>query len=212
MHGSWFQAHDAFATASQGTIQDRKEEHLVSSDKAIIAARKLLEKAIRDVQEEGIPPTWPGSPAKPLSSSIGDLGMIPNASDWKDYTKALELEARESCHEALQNASDRRGFYVLSKPEPETKERHNEDKERHDFQNRSGINPRDYRAGARRRFVNQVLRCAGEPTYGLADFRSRKSAQRPPPIGINGDVYGGMRAPVKWVRDGWISLTNRRRW
>ena len=43
-----FQAHDAFATESQGAIQDRTEEHLVSSDKAIVAARKLLLKAMTD--------------------------------------------------------------------------------------------------------------------------------------------------------------------
>ena len=46
-----FQAHDAFATESQGKIQDRTEEHLVSSDKAIVAARKLLLKAMADVAE-----------------------------------------------------------------------------------------------------------------------------------------------------------------
>ena len=46
-----FQAHDAFATESQGPVQDRTNEHLVSSDKAIIAARKLLLNGIRDVKE-----------------------------------------------------------------------------------------------------------------------------------------------------------------
>jgi phthalate 4,5-dioxygenase len=46
-----FQAHDAFATESQGTIQDRTQEHPVSSDKAIIAERKLILSAIKDVQE-----------------------------------------------------------------------------------------------------------------------------------------------------------------
>jgi len=46
-----FQAHDALATESQGPIEDRTNEHLVSSDKAIIAARKLLLNAIRDVKE-----------------------------------------------------------------------------------------------------------------------------------------------------------------
>ena len=46
-----FQAHDAFATESQGPVQDRTSEHLVSSDKAIIAARKLMLNAIRDVKE-----------------------------------------------------------------------------------------------------------------------------------------------------------------
>jgi len=46
-----FQAHDAFATESQGPIQDRTEEHLVSSDKAIVAARKLLLAGMADVGE-----------------------------------------------------------------------------------------------------------------------------------------------------------------
>jgi phthalate 4,5-dioxygenase len=93
--GHGFQAHDAFATGSQGTIQDRADEHLVSSDKAIIAARKLLEKAIRDVQEGRDPDHVARDPSQnrfPHLLVISD--MIPNTSDWKDYTKELELEAR----------------------------------------------------------------------------------------------------------------------
>ncbi len=46
-----FQVHDAFATESQGPVQDRTEENLVSSDKAIVAARKLILNAIKDVQQ-----------------------------------------------------------------------------------------------------------------------------------------------------------------
>lgn len=45
-----FQAHDAFATESQGVVQDRTEEHLVTSDKAIVAARKLLLNGMRDAK------------------------------------------------------------------------------------------------------------------------------------------------------------------
>jgi phthalate 4,5-dioxygenase len=93
--GSGFQAHDAFATASQGAIQDRTEEHLVSSDKAIIAARKLLEKAIRDVQEGREPPHVIREPSQnrvPHLLVISD--MISNAGDWKEYTRKLEAEAR----------------------------------------------------------------------------------------------------------------------
>ena len=45
-----FQAHDAFATESQGAVQDRTSEHLVSSDKAIIAARKLILNGMRDAK------------------------------------------------------------------------------------------------------------------------------------------------------------------
>ncbi|MGB7947248.1 MAG: hypothetical protein WCH75_06170 [Candidatus Binatia bacterium] len=37
-------------------MQDRTEKHLFSSDKAIVAARKRLEQAIRDVQEGREPP------------------------------------------------------------------------------------------------------------------------------------------------------------
>jgi hypothetical protein len=93
--GSGFQAHDAFATASQGAIQDRTDEHLVSSDKAIVAARKLLEKAIRDVQERREPPhviREPGQNRFPHLLVISD--MIPDTGDWKEYTRKLEAEAR----------------------------------------------------------------------------------------------------------------------
>ncbi len=45
-----FQAQDACVIEGAGKIQDRTKEHLVSSDKAIVAARKLLLKAIEDVK------------------------------------------------------------------------------------------------------------------------------------------------------------------
>ena len=93
--GSGFQAHDAFATASQGAVQDRTEENLVSSDKAIIAARKLLERAIKDVQAGREPPHLIRSPGQnrfPQLLVISD--MISDDSDWKEYTKNLESEAR----------------------------------------------------------------------------------------------------------------------
>jgi hypothetical protein len=93
--GSGFQAHDAFATASQGKIQDRTEEHLVSSDKAIVAARKLLEKAIWDVQEGREPPHVIREPSQnrfPHLLVVSD--MISNSGDWKEYTRSLEADAR----------------------------------------------------------------------------------------------------------------------
>lgn len=93
--GSGFQAHDAFATASQGAIQDRREEHLVSSDKAIVAARKLMEKAIKDVQGGKEPPHVTRNVAEnrfPQLLVISD--MVPAGGDWRGYTKTLETEAR----------------------------------------------------------------------------------------------------------------------
>ena len=93
--GTGFQAHDAFATASQGAIQDRTEERLVSSDKAIVAARKLMEKAMRDVQEGKDPPHVIRSAAENRFSHFLVISdMIPTSSDWRQYAKDLEAEAR----------------------------------------------------------------------------------------------------------------------
>jgi hypothetical protein len=48
--GSNFGVHDAYATESQGSIQDRTNEHLGKTDLAIAAARRLIFRAIADVQ------------------------------------------------------------------------------------------------------------------------------------------------------------------
>jgi phenylpropionate dioxygenase-like ring-hydroxylating dioxygenase large terminal subunit len=93
--GYGFQAHDAFVTTSQGAIQNRTDEHLVSSDKAIVAARKLLEKAIRDVQEGREPPHVIREPSQnrfPHLLVISDV--IADTEDGKAYTRKLEAEAR----------------------------------------------------------------------------------------------------------------------
>ncbi|MGH7767797.1 MAG: Rieske 2Fe-2S domain-containing protein [Candidatus Binatia bacterium] len=93
--GYGFQAHDVFATASQGEIQDRTAEHVISSDKAIIAARKLLVKAIRDMQDGGEPPHVVRDPDKnrfPHLQVISDL--IPGDTDIKQHTRKIEAEAR----------------------------------------------------------------------------------------------------------------------
>jgi phenylpropionate dioxygenase-like ring-hydroxylating dioxygenase large terminal subunit len=49
--GHAFQAQDACVIEGAGVIQDRTKEHLVTSDKAIVAARKLLVKGIQDVMQ-----------------------------------------------------------------------------------------------------------------------------------------------------------------
>jgi phthalate 4,5-dioxygenase oxygenase subunit len=93
--GHGFQAHDVFATSSQGAIQDRTREHVVSSDKAIIAARKLMVKAIRDIQDGGEPPHVVRDPEKnrfPLLQVISDL--VPDGTDIKQHTRKIEAEAK----------------------------------------------------------------------------------------------------------------------
>jgi phenylpropionate dioxygenase-like ring-hydroxylating dioxygenase large terminal subunit len=93
--GSGFQAHDAFATSSQGVVQDRGGEQLVLSDKAIVAARKLIEKAIRDVQEGKDPPhviRSAGANRVPHFMVLSE--MIPSSTDWRRHAKEREAEAR----------------------------------------------------------------------------------------------------------------------
>jgi hypothetical protein len=85
-----FQAHDAFATESQGPVQDRTEEHLVTSDKAIIAARKLIMSAIKDVQAGRRPQHVvmdPNSNHFPHLMVISEV--IDSSVDWKDYVRKL---------------------------------------------------------------------------------------------------------------------------
>ncbi len=83
-----FQAHDAFATESQGAIQDRTSEHLVSSDKAIIAARKLLLNAINDVKRGRDPQHVVRDPASNRFSHLQVFSEVIDASvDWKQHTR-----------------------------------------------------------------------------------------------------------------------------
>ena len=50
--------HDQWAIESQGRIQDRTREHLGTSDKAIIAYRRMLLSAIGQVANGEKPPMW----------------------------------------------------------------------------------------------------------------------------------------------------------
>ncbi len=92
-----FQAHDAFATESQGPIQNRTEEHLVNSDKAIVAARKLILNAIKEVAENRRPRhviTDSGSNLFPHLMVISEV--IDDSVDCKEYARNLADERRDS--------------------------------------------------------------------------------------------------------------------
>ncbi len=85
-----FQAHDAFATESQGAIQDRTAEHLVSSDKAIVAARKLLLSGIEDVRQGRDPKHLIRDPkANRFSHLVVVSEVVPGALHWKEHAKKL---------------------------------------------------------------------------------------------------------------------------
>lgn len=97
-----FQAHDAFATESQGPVQDRTNEHPVSSDKAILAARKLLLNGIEDVKQGRDPRHLVRDPRAnrfPHLMVISEL--VPGSLDWREYVKQRLDEKQAAAARAL---------------------------------------------------------------------------------------------------------------
>ena len=89
--GRHFPTHDAYATESQGPIQGRTQEHVVSSDKAIVAARKQLLQAMKDVKEGKDPPHVVRDPKLNRFSHLVVISeVIPSEVDWKDHAKKAE--------------------------------------------------------------------------------------------------------------------------
>ena len=94
--GSGFQTHDAYATGSQGAVQDRTQEHIVSSDIAIVAARKLMQRAIGDIQEGREPPHVIRTPEQNnLSHLLVISDLVEGVSDWKAYTRQQATGSRQ---------------------------------------------------------------------------------------------------------------------
>lgn len=82
--GLHFPVHDAYATETQGPVQDRPSEHLSYTDKAITAARRMLLRAIQDVQEGRDPPhVIRGAAANDLSHLVVVSQVAPPEVDWR---------------------------------------------------------------------------------------------------------------------------------
>jgi nitrite reductase/ring-hydroxylating ferredoxin subunit len=86
--------HDQWAVESLGKIQDRMKEHLGSTDKAIIANRKLMIKAIDALANGNEPEIYlrPADPAKCRGPVAIDT--IAPADTWRDTWKKTALERR----------------------------------------------------------------------------------------------------------------------
>jgi phenylpropionate dioxygenase-like ring-hydroxylating dioxygenase large terminal subunit len=74
---------DEAVQASMGPIVDRTQEHLGQSDKAIIAARRMLLGSIRTVQDGGNPPGLTTS----FYSIRGAGAPVPESMNWRDSLK-----------------------------------------------------------------------------------------------------------------------------
>jgi phthalate 4,5-dioxygenase len=73
--------HDQWAVESMGAIQDRTREHLGSSDKVIMAQRRVLLKAIDTVRAGGVPP---GAGAEGFTGP-DSMDCIAPAADWQAF-------------------------------------------------------------------------------------------------------------------------------
>ena len=95
--------HDQWAVESQGTIQDRTREHLGTTDKGIIAYRKLLVKAIEDnlAGKQELPMVINAEQAKTFSGppSIDGIAAVANV---PTYCEDADLKRRQGSDWASQ--------------------------------------------------------------------------------------------------------------
>ncbi|MBG9387215.1 Rieske 2Fe-2S domain-containing protein [Caenimonas aquaedulcis] len=89
--------HDQWAVESMGAIQDRTREHLGTSDKVIMANRRMLLKAIETVQAGGVPPGCAdASQAAAMTGPDTVDGIAPAgewATWWRERTRAKRAGA-----------------------------------------------------------------------------------------------------------------------
>ena len=81
-----FQAQDTCVTEGAGPVQDRSQEHLGYVDTAIIAARRMLLRAIRDVQEGREPPHVVRDAARnDFSHIVARKEVLPRTAEWRNF-------------------------------------------------------------------------------------------------------------------------------
>jgi len=84
--GTIFQVHDNFAAVSQGPIQNRVREHLGTNDKAIVMARLLLLRAIRNVEQGCDPLHVIRDPnVNQFPHLVVKTEVVPKSTDWRNY-------------------------------------------------------------------------------------------------------------------------------
>ena len=77
--------HDQWAVESMGEIADRTREHLGTTDKVIMANRRMLEKAIYSVEHGGIPPGVADAYQAESMTGPDTVDGIAPAGDWQAW-------------------------------------------------------------------------------------------------------------------------------
>ena len=86
--------HDQWAVESMGPIQDRTREHLGTSDKVIMANRRMLLKAIETVSKGGTPPMVLSGEQAAGISGPDTMDCIAPADDWQVHWQAAAKAKR----------------------------------------------------------------------------------------------------------------------
>jgi phthalate 4,5-dioxygenase oxygenase subunit len=79
--------HDQWACESMGAIQNRTREHLGTSDKVIIANRRMLAKAIDDVAAGALPPGFAKAEIAATRFGPDTVDGIAPAQDWSTWSQ-----------------------------------------------------------------------------------------------------------------------------
>jgi len=96
--GDDINVHDQWAVESQGEIQDRTREHLGLTDKAIVAFRKMLLTAFRQLAAGERAPVELDEAAAAGITGPATMDGIGPAQTWQDYWQSVDLRRR---HRAL---------------------------------------------------------------------------------------------------------------
>ena len=88
--------HDQWACESMGAIQDRTREHLGTTDKVIMANRRMLQQAIDTVEQGGTAPGIADPALHPQISGPDTVDGIAPAQGWQDWWKDAVCARREA--------------------------------------------------------------------------------------------------------------------
>jgi phenylpropionate dioxygenase-like ring-hydroxylating dioxygenase large terminal subunit len=94
--GADINVHDQWACESMGAIQDRTQEHLGTSDKAIIAYRKLLREAIAQAGKGETPVMVLDEARAAAVTGPAAIDGIGPSDDWKGYWQKTEQAKRRA--------------------------------------------------------------------------------------------------------------------
>jgi phthalate 4,5-dioxygenase len=92
--GKDFAVHDKWATESQGPIQDHTAEHLGAVDVAVMMTRKLLLKAIHDLESGREPANVIRDPARNSLPITTCSVIVPASTDWKQFCRDRQEASR----------------------------------------------------------------------------------------------------------------------